>query len=859
MYTRENSSPLRRCALAVCCVALGLTGVRADGAGQINGFVRSWETGLKPYDVAVSTDGSVWWTVDDGVFTFDPVTGLPTHVAEPSPPAGQELQNIAAAADGSLWITDHGAERLLRFDPRTTGFTAYALPDAMFDLPAAPFGVTVAPDGWVWFTCWYGSRLGRFNPSTATFERFEPAGGFPGLPIEIAFTSDGTAWVTMTIHGGAPGLFRQGLTPTDSESWTSPYAGAMTPYGIKVIDDIVYFADHSANKIVRFDPTTEAFTTYDAPADLVDFHFLALGQDNRLYTAGFASASIGAFDPETALWTTHALDSADAYPMGIAAAPNGHIWWAEDGGGSTYGGVGRVAPFGPAALVVGVPHEDSDLWTNSGVVEEIFGSTGGLTADRDRVWHEDMGGAKGSVEGWDWFGHALTWGDYDGNGAADLAVGVPGQQVGNAETAGTVHLFYGQPLQGITTLDDEVWHQGVATIDGAVEQGDSFGQALATGDFNGDGYDDLAVGVPYDDIVVLDDDAGCVNVIYGSAAGLTDAGNQILYQQLASVEGVSEDNDRFGSALATGDFNRDGYDDLAVGVPGDNTAAIDAGAVAVFFGTGSGLSTATDQLWHQGIPSLDDGSRSGEFFGSALAVGDFDGNGWDDLAIGVPFERVERGGVPYAGAGAVNVLYSSSNGLGSSTQLWHQETQDVLGTAEENDLFGSSLAAGDVDADGYDDLAIGIPQDNPAGKDDAGAVTLLYGSSSRLVSTGNIFLYQDLGALSGTGDAGDQFGRSLTIGDLDDDGCDDLSIGVPFKDVKAVADAGSVSVVYGSTSGLTAVGNQEWSQATTGIEDQPEVEDNFGEVIIAFPTASGFIFSDDFESADLNAWSTVVP
>src|SRR4051794_4697788 len=115
-------------------------------------------------------------------------------------------------------------------------------------------------------------------------------------------------------------------------------------------------------------------------------------------------------------------------------------------------------------------------------------------------------------------------------------------------------------------------------------------------DFNHDGFDDLAVGVPGEDIGTVAD-AGAVNVIYGGGGisvlnpgGLKSAGNRVFSQDTPGVEGVAEKGDRFGSALAWGDFNHDGFDDLAVGVPGEDIGTVvNAGAVNVLFGSASGL------------------------------------------------------------------------------------------------------------------------------------------------------------------------------------------------------------------------------------------------------------------------------
>jgi FG-GAP repeat len=118
-----------------------------------------------------------------------------------------------------------------------------------------------------------------------------------------------------------------------------------------------------------------------------------------------------------------------------------------------------------------------------------------------------------------------------------------------------------------TTIPDQLWSQDSTGIKDTAEVDDGFGSALTMGDFDGDGYDDLAVGVPFEDNNVATD-FGATNVLYGSPSGLTDTGDQFWSQDSADVNGVieDEDSDWFASALAAGDFNGDGRDDLGIGV-----------------------------------------------------------------------------------------------------------------------------------------------------------------------------------------------------------------------------------------------------------------------------------------------------
>ena len=375
----------------------------------------------------------------------------------------------------------------------------------------------------------------------------------------------------------------------------------------------------------------------------------------------------------------------------------------------------------------------------------------------------------------------------------------------------------------------------VAQIVGNPQQDDHFGNAVATGDFNNDGYADLAVGVHGDNVGA--NEAGAVNVIYGTADGLDVPDNQ-LWSQSGDVGGVPENLDWFGWSVAVGDFNGDNFDDLAIGVPFEDVGAIaDAGAVNVLYGSTSGLQTASNQIWVQG--DLDDTlDEADDRFGWSLAAGDFDGDGFDDLAAGITFEDV--GGA--VDGGAVFVIYGTNTGLGSTGNQFWAQNGGGLGGGDPNDLFGWALAVGNFDNDNYDDLAIGIPGHNAGGQNDAGGAVVLYGTNTGLTATGNQLWSQDTDEIDGTPEADDSFGWSLATGDFDNDGFDDLAVGVPFEAVGAISNAGAVNVIYGSAAGLSSTGDQLFSEATPGIPLATEADDRFG-----FSLAAGRFDSDDDE------------
>jgi hypothetical protein len=148
---------------------------------------------------------------------------------------------------------------------------------------------------------------------------------------------------------------------------------------------------------------------------------------------------------------------------------------------------------------------------------------------------------------------------------------------------------------------------------------------------------------------------------------------------------------------------------------------------------------------------------------------------------------------------------------------------------EAGDLFGHSLAAGDFDGDGFDDLAVGVRSEDLGAFLHAGAINVIYGTAGRLTDSGNQFWNQDSSGILGDADTGENYGDGLVTGSFDGDSRDDLAAAVHDEDVGAVSNAGAVSVLYGSGPGLKATGNQLWTQNSAGIGDVAELDDQFGD------------------------------
>ncbi|MDQ0991984.1 FG-GAP and VCBS repeat-containing protein [Streptomyces sp. V3I7] len=416
-----------------------------------------------------------------------------------------------------------------------------------------------------------------------------------------------------------------------------------------------------------------------------------------------------------------------------------------------------------------------------GRVTVVYGTSTG-PGTRVQTLHQDSPGIPGAVEEGDQWGFAATSADLDRDGYADLVVASPGEQVGDIKNRGGLTVVWGgsKGLGSGTVFSSPIAPEYPGS-------GDKFGLDVVAGDFDGDGDQDLTA--------ISDSQAGAV-LLKGP---FTRTGGHGGWQSLGGDYGLPNI-----SQLAAGRVTADGATDLYL-LGRDLERDTDV-YLWVYFHRGGADFTRRASATR--IPD-DGGHQLGG--GPLTAIGDFDKDGYGDLALGRGFEN------PDGERGYVTVQYGGPTGPDTARTpvKFTQDTAGVPGASENEDHFGAVVAAGDVNGDGYADLAVGAPGEDLEGKRDPGLVTVLLGRAGGLSGTGAKSYGQSTSGIAGTAENDDRFGQDLKLTDYTRDGRADLMV-----DVNEQLDNtrwGLVHLLKGTTSGITATASKTYNVTSLNL------------------------------------------
>ena len=397
-------------------------------------------------------------------------------------------------------------------------------------------------------------------------------------------------------------------------------------------------------------------------------------------------------------------------------------------------------------------------------------------------------------------------GDVDGDGADDFLVGAPNNDT-NGSSSGAAYLVAGNEsgTSSLLSADAILYGSGAS---------DQVGYGLAgVGDQNGDGYDDFAVSA-YGDSVSSSND-GAVYVVLGpvSTAMTASSAASGLYWGAYSTS-------QAGFVLADGgDHDGDSVTELLVGAPYDDWDGTNAGRVWLVQGPLTGVSSMGSH------PELSPESGDGESFGNAMLSADLTGNGQADLAIGAQY--FNAGSVSSAGA-----VYIEHGPVTADRMVGSASDARVVGS-DTYGSFGRSVAAADVNDDGYNDLLVGAPYGSFGGVSYRGAVYVIEGP----VTSSGTATSVAAAVIGGPGSSTD-FGTSISAGDLNGDGVGDAVIGERYSS-RTISYGGETWFLHGPISGSLAVDDRGAGQRYGN-----SASDYFGYSVSVFGDGDGDGYDD---------------